>query len=68
MVALFTGNDINLGLEQMLALYGLKFEGKPHSGEDDSRNIARLFLKAFPKPSFGASEIGSPFVDNSESS
>lgn len=39
-----TGNDINLGLEQMLLLCGLQFEGKAHSAADDSRNIARLFL------------------------
>jgi len=50
MVALFTGNDINLGLDQMLALYDLTFEGHPHSAVDDSRNIARLFLKVLPKP------------------
>ena len=49
MIALFTDNDINLGLEQMLALYNLQFEGKPHSGIDDSKNIARLFLKLLPE-------------------
>ena len=61
MVALFTGNDINLGLEQMLAMYNLQFEGKLHSGIDDSRNIARLFLKLLPEPSFSRSSL--PLVD-----
>lgn len=50
MVALFTGHDINLGLDQMLAMYDLRFEGKPHSAVDDSKNIARLFLKMLPQP------------------
>jgi DNA polymerase III alpha subunit (gram-positive type) len=59
MVALFTGNDINLGLEQMLALYNLQFEGKLHSGIDDSRNIARLFLKLLPEHNLSQS----PLVD-----
>lgn len=46
--SLTTGNDINLGLEAMLAAYGLQFEGRLHSAADDSRNIARLFLKLLP--------------------
>lgn len=43
--ALLTGKDINCGLEAMLSHFGLEFEGRLHSGADDSRNIARLFLK-----------------------
>lgn len=43
--ALSTGKDINCGLEAMLSHFGLEFEGRLHSGADDSRNIARLFLK-----------------------
>jgi DNA polymerase III alpha subunit (gram-positive type) len=46
--AIATGKDINLGLENMLAEYGLCFEGKLHSAADDSKNIARLFLKLLP--------------------
>jgi hypothetical protein len=46
--AISTGKDTNLGLESMLAHYGLQFEGRLHSGADDSRNIARLFLKLLP--------------------
>jgi DNA polymerase III alpha subunit (gram-positive type) len=50
LLALLTGNDINLGLEEMLAMYDMRFEGKPHSAADDSKNIARLFLKLLPEP------------------
>ena len=32
-----------LNLEAMLAHLKLKFEGRPHSGIDDTRNIARIF-------------------------
>lgn len=32
-------------LENKLALLGLAFEGRPHSGLDDARNIARLALR-----------------------
>jgi DNA polymerase III alpha subunit (gram-positive type) len=46
--ALLTGEDINLGLEAMLEKCRLKFEGKLHSAADDSKNIARLFLKLLP--------------------
>ena len=42
--ALATGKDINLGLETMLNEFGMQFEGRLHSGADDSRNIARLFI------------------------
>ena len=34
-------------LENKLALLGLQFEGRPHSGLDDARNIARLALRLF---------------------
>lgn len=50
LLALLTGNDINLGLEEMLAMYGMQFEGRQHNGADDSKNIARLFLKLLPEP------------------
>ena len=43
--ALATGERQKLGLEEMLAFFGMSFEGRPHSGVADSRNIARLFLK-----------------------
>lgn len=59
MLALQTGIDINLGLDLMLALYGLTFEGRPHSGADDSRNIARLFLKLLPELPSGQTCEGS---------
>src|SRR5579885_1286542 len=49
LLALQTGNDINLGLEQMLSLVGLEFEGRQHFAADDSRNIARLFLRLLTK-------------------
>ncbi|MGE3553018.1 MAG: exonuclease domain-containing protein [Candidatus Obscuribacterales bacterium] len=51
--ALSTGKDINCGLEAMLSHFGLEFEGRLHSGADDSRNIARLFLIQAPKKSAG---------------
>jgi len=47
--SLATGKDINLGLEAMLAQYGMHFEGRLHSGADDSRNIARLLLHLLPE-------------------
>jgi inhibitor of KinA sporulation pathway (predicted exonuclease) len=43
--ALVTGKSTNLGLPQMLAEFGMTPEGRLHSGADDSRNIARLFLR-----------------------
>lgn len=43
--ALATGKDINLGLEAMLAEFGMELEGRLHSGADDSRNIARVLLR-----------------------
>jgi DNA polymerase III alpha subunit (gram-positive type) len=45
LLALLTGNDINLGLEEMLEMCNMKFEGRPHSAVADSKNIARLFLR-----------------------
>jgi 3'-5' exoribonuclease 1 len=44
-------SDRNLGgqrrcnIKRMLKHYGLKFQGNPHSGLDDSRNIARIACK-----------------------
>lgn len=46
--ALATGKNINLGLKAMLAEFGMEFDGRLHSGADDSRNIARLFLRLLP--------------------
>ncbi len=43
--ALNTSKNNKEGLEEMLAEYGMQFEGRPHKGVDDSRNIARLFLR-----------------------
>ena len=31
-----------VGVNEMLAILGLEFEGRPHSGIDDARNIARI--------------------------
>lgn len=39
--------DYNIGLEGMLKYFDMEFEGKLHSGADDSRNIARLFLRLY---------------------
>lgn len=44
LLGLQTGAAINLGLPAMLRLCGLELEGRLHSGADDSRNIARLFV------------------------
>jgi inhibitor of KinA sporulation pathway (predicted exonuclease) len=43
--ALVRRNDNNLGLEAMLAEFGLTFEGRPHCGVHDATNIARVLLK-----------------------
>lgn len=40
-----TGLKNNLGLDKMLEIVGLEFEGKQHRASDDSKNIARLFLR-----------------------
>jgi len=34
-----------MSLRAMLELAGFEFEGQPHSGIDDSRNIARLAIR-----------------------
>ena len=47
--SLFTGKHMNLGLETMLEEFGTQFEGQLHSGIDDSKNIARLFLQLLPE-------------------
>jgi inhibitor of KinA sporulation pathway (predicted exonuclease) len=41
----------NVGLDEMLTALGLAFEGRRHSGADDSKNIARLFLAILDKAS-----------------
>jgi DNA polymerase III epsilon subunit-like protein len=41
-----------VSLNDLLKYYGLEFEGRPHSGKDDSRMIAKIFLKQFPSFSF----------------
>lgn len=37
--------DTPLTLESMLESMGLSFEGRPHSGIDDARNVARILVK-----------------------
>ncbi|MDZ4834001.1 MAG: 3'-5' exonuclease [Candidatus Melainabacteria bacterium] len=49
MIAVLTGELRNLSLPEKLALFKLEFEGALHSGKDDSRNIARLFLAVATK-------------------
>lgn len=49
---LLTGEKGNLPLDQMLEKLGMAFEGRRHSGADDSRNIARLFLALTGRASF----------------
>lgn len=39
----FYGKKFNLG--GMLEYFGMRFEGREHSGIDDSRNIARIVLR-----------------------
>ena len=36
----------------MLALVGLEFEGQPHSGLDDAKNIARVLLRLIADRAF----------------
>lgn len=43
--ALVTGNRKRLSLTDMLNAVGLEFEGVLHRAGDDSKNIARLFIK-----------------------
>ena len=38
----------NVSLEEKLLRVGLKFEGLPHRGADDSYNIARLLFEVAP--------------------
>ena len=40
------------GLQQMLDMLGLKFEGSPHSGVDDAKNIARILIKLLEDRAF----------------
>jgi len=40
------------GLQQMLDVLGLTFEGIPHSGVDDARNIARILIKLLEDRAF----------------
>jgi len=61
-----TGGEMNLGLEKMLAQFGMRFEGRLHSGADDSRNIARLFLRLLPQleaRQLEARQLDSPEVE-----
>ena len=44
-----------VGVNGMLEILGLEFEGRPHSGIDDARNIARIVIgvhKKLEKPGF----------------
>lgn len=43
--AAFTGSGRQMNVDRMLRTYGMKFEGRPHCGLDDSRNIARIAAK-----------------------
>ncbi|XP_076034444.1 3'-5' exoribonuclease 1-like [Oratosquilla oratoria] len=38
-------NTKRLSLQDMLAEMGMRFEGRPHSGLDDTRNIARIVIQ-----------------------
>ncbi|HEY9788030.1 MAG TPA: 3'-5' exonuclease [Candidatus Obscuribacterales bacterium] len=49
---LLTGEKSNVGLDKMLELLGLQFEGRRHRAGDDSKNIARVLLKLLEKGSF----------------
>ena len=40
------------GLNAMLTLVGLEFEGQPHSGLDDAKNIARVLLRLIADRAF----------------
>jgi len=40
------------GLQQMLGVLGLTFEGSPHSGVDDAKNIARILIKLLEDRAF----------------
>jgi len=41
----YYGDSVKLNIETMLAALQMKFEGRPHSGLADSRNLARIVLK-----------------------
>ena len=56
--ALLTGEMKNLGLALMLEKVGLTFEGLPHRGDNDARNIARLLLKLIENSSFPLADEG----------
>merc|ERR1712226_173449 len=40
------------GLQTMLDMLGLEFEGTPHSGVDDARNIARILVRLLSDRAF----------------
>ncbi len=40
------------GLQTMLEMVGLEFEGQPHSGVDDAKNIARVLLRMIADRAF----------------
>jgi len=40
------------GLQQMLDMLGMTFEGLPHSGLDDAKNIARILIKLLEDRAF----------------
>lgn len=52
MFSMLTKRFENLSLKEKLRLLGLEFEGRPHSGVDDSRNIARLLIAVIQRGSF----------------
>ncbi|MBX9878035.1 MAG: hypothetical protein K2Y22_06205 [Candidatus Obscuribacterales bacterium] len=47
--AMKTGQMEKVSLEGMLATFGMTFEGSPHLGVDDSKNIARVGLVVMPQ-------------------
>lgn len=38
-------NTVPCNIDAMLQYFGMKFEGNPHSGLDDSQNISRICLQ-----------------------
>ena len=48
-----TATPKNLGVEGALARLGLEFEGSPHRGIDDARNIARIYRELRRRASAG---------------
>lgn len=41
-----------IGVSEMLEMLGLEFEGRPHSGIDDARNIARIVARVHKREAY----------------